>query len=305
MNPYLVPKGGDGPGPLCPHKDPTHELYYVEVDHTGVAFEQFKAEIGSVARVRESGRLVVALGWDGCGKSSLLNRCATWLKAFVQQESDGRCLVFPFVDACLDSDPVEDRQQAVYQCLFDELDNRGMISPQDRENLKERTLKLRYQYLSKFVLGDTVVVILLPRTEIEKEVENYAHWTHGNLVFLAESRQVDAVKTHWRKIRGANQGPAPIQLEVGKIDPDDGWAFVQALDLHRTDEDTYPFVSRDAIRKVIEAKEFSIGELHNLLFRLFEWIRIEGVNSGPLGSGQTGEVTYHHITDFYFRQGTT
>ncbi|MEU3642842.1 hypothetical protein AB0E59_05605 [Lentzea sp. NPDC034063] len=304
MNPYLVPLGGDGPGPLCPHTDPTHEDFYVPVDHTLVAFEQFKASIGNAAKIRANGRLVVALGWDGCGKSSLLNRCATHLKSVLRQ-NDGQCLVFSFVDACRDSDTVEEREKAVYQCLIDELENRDMLLPKHREELRERTLKLKYRYLSNFVLGNTAVVILLPRTELEQEVESYAHWTHRNLVFLAESRQVEAVRGHWAKIRSASQGSVPIQLEVGKLEPDDGWAFVQARNGHRSDGEVYPFVSKETIRAVIAAKEFSIGELHNLLFRLFEEILAEGANSGPLGSGLTGEVTYNTITDFYFRRGTT
>jgi len=234
----------------------------------------------------------------------LLNRCATHLKSVLRQ-GDGQCQVFSFVDACRDSDTVEEREKAVYQCLIDELENRDMLKPKHREELRERTLKLKYRYLSKFVLGDTAVVILLPRTELEQEVESYAHWTHPNLVFLAESRQVEAVRAHWSKIRSANQDSVPIQLEVGKLEPDDGWAFVEARNGHRTDGDDYPFVSKETIRAVIAAKEFSIGELHNLLFGLFEEILAERTNSGPLGCGLMGEVTYSTITDFYFRRGTT
>ncbi|MFJ8959050.1 hypothetical protein ACIRG5_06635 [Lentzea sp. NPDC102401] len=306
MNPYLVPLGGDGPGPLRPHDDPTHEDFYVPVDHTLAAFDQFKASIGDAAKIRDKGRLVVALGWDGCGKSSLLNRCATHLKSVLRQD-DGQCLVLSFTDACRDSDSVEEREKAVYQCLIDELDDRGMLAQKHREKLEEYAPKLKYRYLANRVLGDTAVVILLPRIELEQEVESYAHWTHRNLVFLAESRQVEAVRAHWPKIKSASaeQGTVPIQLEVGKLEPEDGWAFVQARNGHRTDGDDYPFVSRETIRAVIAAKEFSIGELHNLLFRLFEEILAERANSGPLGCGLTGEVTYSTITDFYFRRGTT
>ncbi|MET9225514.1 hypothetical protein [Lentzea sp. NPDC003310] len=275
------------------------------VDHTLAAFEQFKDAIGDASLIRVTGRLVVAVGWDGCGKTSLLNRCATHLKTVLRGQGKGQCLVLSFVDACRDSDSVEVRENAVYECLIDELENRDMIKPHHREKLRGRDLKLGYLYLSKFVLGDTVVVLLLPRVEIEQEVEDYAHWTHKNIVFLVESRQIEAVRAHWPKIRDACRGSTPVQLEVGKLEPDDGWAFVQARNCHSADGEKHPFVSQETIRAVIRAKEFSIGELHNLLYGLFEEILAERANSGSLGSGLTDEVTYSTITDFYFRRGTT
>jgi len=311
VNPYHVPGASDGAGPLCPHTNPAHEGFYVPVDHTLLAFEQFKTAIGDASSVRTAGRLVVALGGDGCGKSSLLNRCAAWLKPLLNKGEDGPCQLFSYVDTCDVSMSREARDSAVYQCLLDDLEARGMIPSPHGKKLNEyrADLKLGYRYLSTHVLKshelkDAALVILLPRTELKEEVEHYASWTYSNIVFLAESREVEPVRAHWQKIRGASAGPAPIRLEVGQLTEEDGWTFVKARNGHRTDAVNYPFVSEETIRRVSKRPDLSIRELENLLFRLYQ--EILGQSTGPdsLGSGLTGELTYDTITDFYWRQGT-
>jgi hypothetical protein len=205
----------------------------------------------------------------------------------------------------------EARERAVYQCLLDELSARGMIAAaQHRERLNESKTDLRigYRYLSNFVLKshelkDTALVILLPRTELKEEIESYARWTFPNLVFLAESREVEQVRAHWPAIRSANPGSAPIWLEVHQLDEEDGWTFVQARKGHLRDGG-HPFVTEATIRRVSRRGDLSIRQLENLLFRLYQELLEESADRGSLGSRLTGEVTYENITDFYFRRGT-
>ncbi|MGW4212281.1 hypothetical protein ACWEIJ_30110 [Lentzea sp. NPDC004789] len=274
------------------------------VDHTQTAFEAFQREIGDGTSLRGRGRLVAALGWDRCGKTSLLNRCAAWVRDQLGEEN---CHVLSFVDACQVSDDRAYREKTVFQSLIYELGYKELLSPQLREEMTEQLnsgeLNLGYRHASRYVLmpKKAVAVILLPRTEIPLEMENYARWAHPNLLFLAESRQIGAVHAHWPRIESVHQSSTPIRLDVGPLALDDGWTFVQARDGDRTDA-PHPFVAKETIREVIAARELSIGELHDLLYGMYQEILEKNAKPGSVGSSPMGEVTLLDLMKFYIRR---
>lgn len=303
-NPYHVPGMRSRIGPLCPYTHPEHENFYVPVDHTEKAFEVFKKALGDdPSALRAEGRLTVALGWDGCGKTSLLNRCANWVKAELRQG----CHIVSLVDAARDSDPREVRENRVFKLLVHELFARDLIDPKQREDLTEALdkgdLDFGYFYASRYVLKpkNVVLVVLLPRTEIPLEVESYAKRAYPNLVFLAESRKVEAVGSYWPRIESAHDSSTPIRLEVGTLAQGDGWAFVQARKGDRTDAPDYPYVSEETIRRVTVARKLSIGELHKLLYGTYQELLEQIKDSGSVGSPM-GEVTLLDLMEFHFRR---
>lgn len=304
-NPYQVPPAGSGLGPLCPYTHPEHEDYYVPVDNTEASFELFKRTLGNVHALRTDGRLVVALGWDGCGKTSLLNRCAAWLQ---NQLGAHDCHVVPLVNVTRDSETVEERENKVFQSLIYELGYRELLTEEHRremtEALHKSNLDIGYLYVSKYVLQprNAVLVVLLPRTEIPREVESYARWAHPNLVFFAESRIVDAVAAHWPTIQRVHNKSLPIRLDVGMLVEEDGWKFVRARKGDRTDAPDYPFVSEQTIRAVTEERKLSIGELHDLLHGMYQELLEKSAKSGSVGSDPMREVTFLELMRFYFRR---
>lgn len=304
-NPFHVPGLRARIGPLCPYTDPTHEDYYVAVDHTETAFSTFKDALGEdLTTLRDEGRLAVALGWDGCGKTSLLNRCAAWVKG----KLDKSCHIVSFSGTGRDNEPREDRENRVFKLLIHEFDDRDLLDDKQRDELKaaldKGDLDLGYYYASKYVLKpkNMILVVLLPRTEIPLEVENYASWAHPYIVFLAESRRVELVDSHWPVIERARNSALPVRLDVGTLADDDGWAFVQSRKGDRTDAPNYPFVSEETIRRVTEARKLSIGELHNLLYGTYQEALKKGKASGAISSGSMGEVTLLDLMTFHFRR---
>lgn len=305
MNPYRIPPEGSGLGPLCPHAHPEHEQYYVPVDHTFTAFEAFKKALGKDLTVlRSEGRLAVALGWDGCGKTSLLNRCAAWVREMLGTD----CHVVSLVKVCRESETVEVRQNKVFQSLIYDLGHRGLLTSDQRremtEALNKNNFDVGYHYASRYVLEpqNAVLVILLPRSEIPPEVENYARWAHPNLLFLAESRMVDGVRSHWPVIQGNRNSSMPIRLDVGTLVEDDGWKFVQARNGDQKDASDYPFVSKETVQRVTEERTLSIGELHDLLHGMYQELLEKSAEPGSVGSGPMGEVTFLDLMRFYFRR---
>ncbi|WP_157984659.1 hypothetical protein [Lentzea terrae] len=304
MNPYQVPPAGSGLGPLCPYAHPEHEDYYVPVDNTENSFETFKRMLGDAARLRDDGRLVVALGWDGCGKTSLLNRCAAWVQGCLGDD----CHVVSMGKMSRERETVEERQRNVFQSLIYELGDRELLTPEHRLEmtgaLDKHNLNIGYYYVSRYVLKpkNAVLVILLPRTEIREEVENYARWAHPNLVFLAESRMSDAVIAHWPVIQQVHNPSLPIRLDVGTLTENDGWAFVQARKGDRTDALGYPFVAEETIRRVTAQRELSIGELHDLLHGVYQELLENGAMWRSRSTGLMGEVTFEDLLSFYFRR---
>ena len=303
-NPYHVPGMRSRIGPLCPYTHPAHEQFYVPVDHTEKAFEVFKKALGdNPAALRTEGRLAVALGWDGCGKTSLLNRCAHWVKGRLAQG----CHIVPLVDAARDPDAREEREMRVGPLLIHELVARDLVEPKQREDLdkalEKGDLDFGYLYVSKYVLQpkSVVLVVLLPRTEIPREVENYARRAYPHLAFLAESRKVEAVSSWWPRIESAHEPSSPIRLDVGTLAQGDGWAFVRARKGDRTDAPDYPFVSEETIRRVTVARELSIGELHKLLYGTYQEFLERIKESGKIGSPM-GEVTLLDLMEFHFRR---
>ncbi|MET8764631.1 hypothetical protein [Lentzea sp. NPDC004782] len=304
-NPYKVPGMRSHIGPLCPHVDPSHEDYYVPVDHTETAYAVFREALGEdLTTLREEGRLAVALGWDGCGKTSLLNRCAAWVKRKLGQG----CHIVSFTGTGRDSEPREVRENRIFKLLIHELGDRGLLEPKQRDELTDASdkgdLDFGYLYASRWVLkpGNMVLVVLLPRTEIPREIENYARWAHPNLVFLAESRKVENVDSHWPVIESAHNSAVPIRLDVGTLAKDDGWAFVQSRKGNRTDAPDYPYVSEETIRRVTEARRLSIGELHKLLYGAYQEVLENGARWRSKDTGLRGEVTFEDLLSFYFRR---
>ncbi|MET9630498.1 hypothetical protein ABZX92_23805 [Lentzea sp. NPDC006480] len=275
------------------------------VDHTETAFTAFQESLGEdLTTLHDDGRLTVALGWDGCGKTSLLNRCAAWVKA----ELGKSCHILSLADAGRDNEPREDRENRVFKLLIHEFRDRDLLDDNQHAELTEALdkgdLNFGYLYASKYVLKpkNLVLVVLLPRTEIPLEVENYARWAYPYIVFLAESRKVESVNEHWSAIESAHNSALPIRLKVGTLDNGDGWAFVQSRKGDRTDAPNYPFVSEETIRRVTEARTLSIGELHKLLYGTYQEVLKKGKASGAIGSGSMGEVTLLDLMEFHFRR---
>lgn len=302
MNPYLVPGLEATPnGPLCPFHTPEHERYYVPVDSTKEAFEQFQAQIGDLRGLGDEGRLVVVAGQHGCGKTALINRCATWLRDSLA-DLDINCEISSLTQECLTNEPIQHRMDHVFQCVVDDLLKREQLSEEDRVRaLKERRdgIDIAYRFLSSALDSNNVVTIVLlpPSEDLVKEVERYAQYARKSIVFFAESSFVRAIEMSWPAIHSAGRVP-PIRLEVGPLRERDGWLFAEARQEYHPNVTTFRKVSEATMRRVTDGWNTSIGQLQALLFGVYREL-----NNllGPEGMVVSDEVTYSEITNYWFK----
>lgn len=300
MNPYLVPGLEARPdGPLCPFRIPEHEDYYVPIDNTQEAFEQFQEQMGDLRGLRDEGRLVVVSGQRGCGKTALINRCATWLQDSLH-DLDIEGMIFSLSQECQVNDPIKVRMDHVFQCVVDDLWRRRRLSEKDHiEGLKERRddLGLAYRYLGRVLNDDLVKIVLLPPSEdLVKEVVDYAKYAHKNIIFFVESSYVENVERSWPDIREASR-VSPIRLEVGPLREQDGWLFAQARQEHDPNAQNLRKVSEETARLVMHGWKASIRQLQELLFWVY---REPSEQSESEGVVKSEEVAYADILKCYF-----
>lgn len=305
MNPYQVP-GPDAP--LCPFHTPEHERYYVPVDNTQEAYEQFQQQMGDLRSLRDEGRLVVVSGQRGCGKTALINRCATWLqKSLGDLGVEG--MIFPLTHEGLENQPIDHRKNHIFQCIIDDLWRCGRLSEDDRtKGLREGrdSLDIAYRYLSGVLADNLVTIALLPPSmDLIKEVEDYAKYARKRIVFFVESSFVDKIEKSWPDICNAGR-TTPVRLEVGPLRAHDGWLFTRARQelftqehqTHNTKVQNFRRVSKETVYRMTDGWETSIGQLQALLSDVYQDLDDQ---TGSERTTASDEITYEDITHHFFK----
>ena len=67
------------PQPLNPKNNPDDFNKYADVDGTGTAFDLFRASFKRNI-YKNNGAFYLAVGPEGCGKTSLINRCVAYFE---------------------------------------------------------------------------------------------------------------------------------------------------------------------------------------------------------------------------------
>jgi len=258
-NPFLVPEMQLNPlQPLVPWKVPEHDEYYVSVDHTHTAYEEFKAAVDHDARtLHDHGRLVAVLGGTGCGKTSLLNRCVGWMKAELTTLG-----VKPFVLEC--NQPVDigaplelgERMNAVCRRVVTRAKRVLSLDPTYVDALRDNESRPAdlYDSLSEILEAsshsvDAVLIILLPPTDLRDEVVKYAQMVHPRLIFCLESTAVGR-PIPWPARMLAGTVAPPIELRVSPLGPDDASLFTnERLARHHGGIET-PTVGEDVMSEL-------------------------------------------------------
>lgn len=271
MNPFLVPQTGRRSGrPLCPWVTREHSGYYVPVDSTEVAFDQFKRQVRLDEEPADQGRLVIVFGESGCGKTSLINRCADHLQQTLSAQGT-LGLIVDLTEERVSSVSVDSRMLEVSVLLVNALRERSLLPASQRFGEPASTSALIYRQISNALAElSAVLVVLLPPTEdLADELPEYARLARKRIIFFAESSSVDVMRDCLDGIKPAARDEI-IVLEVGPLRADDGWMFVQDRLARRTDI-SGPTVSQETITRAVEAlSPMSVGRLQSLLFGLWE-----------------------------------
>ncbi|MGH3902813.1 MAG: hypothetical protein ACRDTE_01225 [Pseudonocardiaceae bacterium] len=302
VNPFRIPRmTPNSYQPLRPWDVAEHLDYYVGVDKTEDAFREFELQTRNPESLVADGRLVVVLGGQGCGKTSLIHRCTASVCGTLRTLKVTPVIVNLTREGMLNH-AIPARMSDVCSGLIDQLDIDQRLNRSILEELKSRKDSPVdvYSYLSKVLQrqanngDDLVVVVLLPPSDLVEEIINYARLVRPRLLFFAESSFVNE-HSGWQSRLGSSCVP-PIRLAVGILEPDDGFLFADTrLESHRGDGIT-PSVSEATMDELQKKRPaLTIGQLQRLLCGVY----------GELLKQPTPvpEVTVQHFKDYYFNPG--
>jgi energy-coupling factor transporter ATP-binding protein EcfA2 len=320
MNPYVIPGLEATPyAPLCPHRDEQHDTFYVQVDGTETEYSRFRETMNSVPWLTEKGRLVVVTGEPGCGKTSLIHRCAAWLRdELAKVHLTGE--IFTLTDSGEPNQSMMLRMEHVVTDLVDNLrDERRGISLRHIEALELKIREAReiqdtsdrqvrhaalmdrvYRYLMNDALpADRVAIVLLPpSSDLVDEIKSYAGFSrHPRMVFFAETDYIEAVHRTWHTITMSDR-MAPILLEVGPLNARDGWIYAHARQKSYPADGSFRRVSEETMLRVTREGVRSVRWLHKLLHGVYEDLATLDTPEGLL---PLREVTFEQIAEYFFR----
>ena len=323
MNPYLIPGLESTPyAPLCPHLNEDHHTFYVPVDDTEKEFFRFQDRMNSVGWLIERGRLVVVTGASGCGKTSLINRCAAWLRdELARAQLTGE--IFTLTDSCTPNQSIMLRMEQVVTELVDNLrderrgvntrhidllesrirETRELQDTSDRQDRQDRHAAMVdrvYRYLLRDALPDDRVAIILlpPSSAMVAEIESYANFArHPRIVFFAETDRVDDLYQMWHTIL-TNDRTTPILLKVGLLNAGDSWTYARARQGSDPAGGSYPTVSEETMQRVTSAGVRSLRWLHALLHLAYEKLDSQDTREDLLSFR---EVSFEYIAECYLR----
>lgn len=287
-NPFALPGEVRDNAPLNPLRHETHLGLYVPVDNTQGAFEEFCDRFADPGYLRLDGRLVVTAGGRGCGKSSLINRCAHWLQDQMRTAAQLTAVVVDVTRGSSIAESMAARRARVYAALLDKLyANKTLIHDLAYQQRHSPDEALRT--LPNCLDEHCALIVLLPSTELVDELVQYTQDVGQRMVFFAETT-AELSNDHRLRMDQAGAIP-PVHLQVGRLDSADAGVFASER-LHPL-RDVLPPVAKTALEELISRRLVSIGEVQRLLYGVYAQLRVQNV--------LPKEVTYQHISDHYVK----
>jgi hypothetical protein len=281
-NPFCVPGyTTDEPGPLNPWKEQSHKDYYVSVDHTEQAFQNFVQNFTSW-NVPSNGAAVLVHGEDGCGKTSLIHRCTAMSSELfdkssyvveIVDRSEERLDGYPIIRKCEDvvNAVLRDIRLANNFLPANVLDRLPSLPAQVEENDLRRVMDDVAAYLRK---TKRILIIIPPKIELFEELQLYVSvFTRGSLLVIMESND-EGVRQSVERLNKNPKSRRILTLGVGPLEPEQGWAFVQARMQIATGGQAVPVFDPKAVNKYMRNRchhaRVSIRELERVCTRLYE-----------------------------------
>jgi energy-coupling factor transporter ATP-binding protein EcfA2 len=298
-------KGGTLPGrvdeyllPLRPLSVPAHEKRYLAVDRSQERFSEFTVAFADPADWAVKGHMVVVTGDRGFGKTSLIQRCAAWLRNHSQ--SHCRVVVADLSDERLSAEDTEDeRIRQTLDLVLDELRNtlqadeiskiRGRPSVNESFRDLERVLSSRSD-LNNVPEPPIELVILLPGYPRPAEVARYYTFARRGLFFFAELFDKDDIEVFFQTRSAFNRVGVDIHhLALGMLKLGDATLLVDWIKSEGGNWPDVPMAIKDYFDRIVDKYSIGISELARLAWGAL------CVAADESASG----VTHEHISRYY------
>lgn len=298
VNPFSVPGAERDPArPLNPWEYPEQVAYYADVGGAGAMFEAFTERWRALDTVLASGGLVVAVGPEGCGKTSLLNRCIAWL-ANSLLNSGVRPVIIDLTGSVWSHDSIVDRLVGSSRRLADHLTALHLLPPGESDRLAAASSNPSelYKLIGRVLPRNLALILSMPPVgDLVGEIEEYSALAGRGVLIFAETAYFRPALERWPDIsaRSARAGIQPILLRVGPVGTSDGYAFIKSRLEARSSEGVFPSMDDDTIRRFVDSSGTkTIRFLNKLLYSVYEERLQEG--------SRAGKVTYEDIVEYFF-----
>jgi hypothetical protein len=301
QNPFQIPERTlEEPGPLNPWQVPQHNDYYASVDHADQAYRSFldKYQQWNIA---VSGGMVLVSGHDGCGKTSLIHRCACKIKSGATQ--------IEIVDRSherLDGLTAAGKCEEVVRALLRQMQRlEGFLGQRDIQNLptlpsKPEEADIRHgveDIAEALKASKRVLVIVPPKLELSSELRTYVRvFARPRVVLLMETNQQDLAEfvERWNS-DSANK--KIVNLSVGPLEVEHAWIFLESR-FKQTSGDGAPRFEQNAVTKYMQNRSqsarVSVRELERVCLKVFE----NAVQQSKI------KVEYEDFADLWLRHGS-
>ncbi|GLY85898.1 hypothetical protein [Actinoallomurus iriomotensis] len=289
VNPFCRDEGHTMPNPPLKCLHPESCTCHVDVDHAGESYELFRTALNGVGTLQQTGLFVAVGGPTGCGKTSLVNRCAVWAQRHLEDKGV-KTLPLNFSGLERDGQTIDRRVHKVGTRMYRAVSRNqqlveGDLPPIDwSADLEELTFTL-----STTMKPETALIVVAPPAERSSEVAEYWAATHRKMLVFSESadESLQRRKNEWK----INEVAQPIYLRTGPLRPGDGAVFRNARINVPGLKKTFPDLAPDAIDALTGGQELSIGFVQTLLWKIYEHYK-----SNPWPTGDI--VTLDDLTSF-------
>ena len=303
MNPFEIPQRTTADlRPLCPWDSPEHGKFYVPVDNTQVAFQEFIDSNSTQSPISLAGRTVLLSGSEGCGKTALMNRCAHWLAEWLKTSHGITLTILDLTLEGIQGIGIDGRVGHICSRVIDELELRAVFTQPELDALDKRRsdASKAYPYLSRLLANASrAVAILLPSMEVREELSHYANLAKRNLIFFCES-SYEALAEYADAVFGSMSATPIIHLSVGVLSVEDGWTFVESrMQRASVAGVQLPTVTSDTIKNLMEVRikgrgKMNMRELQMACLNVFQ----------DAISRKAPSVRYADFADYYLRNGS-
>jgi hypothetical protein len=297
---------GDFIKPLCPLRyDKFNDERYFPLDSSLENYEKFIKHFKDAAEWTSRGQLITVTGGRGYGKTSLMQRCAAWLRD--NAKNIGQCEVVPVdlsdegpAPTMLLGDRVEETADRILEAVAKKMRKEQLEEVKAEPAAAGKIRKLSIILSSRVdgngkTLPSVIVVALLRSYSAPAEIaEYYNNIMRKGMIFFAEAyEKLDEI----RELHpGFNRLEVnALMLELGALKAGDFGGLVQRLQREEPHLPTVPSTMIDSIEKEFIPRRVSAGRLARLAVGVLE------IAHGLAATELQQDHLDQYLRDFYLK----